>query len=362
MKLVPLSYLMIMVGLLNVSCAEHLKRSGQNPKSVGSESSNANNKANKGAKMSVSEENREELKKTLSPLQYAITQECGTEPAFQNAYWDNKKEGLYVDIVSGQALFLSKDKFDSGSGWPSFTKPIDSGAVEEKSDTSLSRERTEVVSSGAKSHLGHVFDDGPKDKGGLRYCINSAALRFIPVTDLEKEGYGRFVALVDPKKQVQNVEYATFAGGCFWGMEDLIRKEPGVLDTEVGYTGGITPYATYQNHQGHAEAVQIRFDPTKTSYENLVRLFFRIHDPTTLNRQGNDVGTSYRSAIFYHGETQRASAQKILEKASIAWGSPVATEIEPAAAWWKAEDNHQDYLIKNPNGYTCHFIRNDIKL
>lgn len=131
----------------------------------------------------------------LDPLQYHVTQENGTERPFQNAYWDNHRDGIYVDIVSGEPLFSSIDKFDSGSGWPSFTKPIEGGSVVEKDDHSLLMKRTEVRSQGGDSHLGHVFDDGPKEKGGLRYCINSASMRFIPKDDLEKEGYGEYLSL-----------------------------------------------------------------------------------------------------------------------------------------------------------------------
>lgn len=140
----------------------------------------------------------EDLKQKLTPEQFHITQECGTEPPFQNAYWDNKKPGIYVDIVSGEPLFTSLDKFDSGTGWPSFTRPIKSDVVTEHKDDSLGLfygPRIEVKSKYAKSHLGHVFDDGPREKGGMRYCINSASLRFIPLEELEKEGYGEFLKL-----------------------------------------------------------------------------------------------------------------------------------------------------------------------
>ncbi len=155
------------------------------------------------------------------------------------------------------------------------------------------------------------------------------------------------------------LERATLAGGCFWGMEELIRKQPGVVNTIVGYTGGEVENATYRNHEGHAEAVEITFDPTKTSYEDLLLFFFKMHDPTTLNRQGNDVGSSYRSAIFYHDEEQRKIAEKVKERVdrSGAWGGPVVTEIVPAGPFWIAEDYHQDYLQKNPGGYTCHYLR-----
>jgi methionine-R-sulfoxide reductase len=142
----------------------------------------------------------EELKKKLTPEQYHVTQQCGTEPPFRNAYWDEHRAGIYVDVVSGEPLFTSLDKFDSGSGWPSFTKPIDQKNVAEKSDATLGMERNEVRSTKSDSHLGHVFDDGPRDKGGMRYCINSAALRFIPVEKLKEEGYDQYLPLFENKK------------------------------------------------------------------------------------------------------------------------------------------------------------------
>ena len=142
----------------------------------------------------------DELKKKLTPEQYRVTQQCGTEPPFRNEYWDNHRAGIYVDIVTGEPLFTSLDKFDSGSGWPSFTKPIEKAKVTEKSDRAFGMERTEVRSSQGDSHLGHVFDDGPTDKGGLRYCVNSAALRFIPVEKLKEEGYAQYLPLFEKKK------------------------------------------------------------------------------------------------------------------------------------------------------------------
>lgn len=142
----------------------------------------------------------EDLKKKLTPEQFRVTQQCGTEPPFRNEYWDNHRPGIYVDVVTGEPLFTSIDKFDSGSGWPSFTKPIDKNNVTEKSDRAFGMERTEVRSNKGDSHLGHIFDDGPTDKGGMRYCINSAALRFIPVEKLKEEGYGQYLPIFENKK------------------------------------------------------------------------------------------------------------------------------------------------------------------
>jgi peptide-methionine (S)-S-oxide reductase len=152
---------------------------------------------------------------------------------------------------------------------------------------------------------------------------------------------------------------AVLAGGCFWGMEELFRNLPGVVDTEAGYTGGKNERPTYENHPGHAEALKITYDPSKTSYRALLDFFFQIHDPTTRNRQGNDVGTSYRSAIFYATPEEKEEAEKMIDlvNKSGRWKDPVVTTLEPLGAFTPAEDYHQDYLQKNPGGYTCHFIR-----
>ncbi|MBV9204092.1 MAG: peptide-methionine (S)-S-oxide reductase MsrA [Actinobacteria bacterium] len=154
-------------------------------------------------------------------------------------------------------------------------------------------------------------------------------------------------------------EKAILAGGCFWGMQDLIRKLPGVISTRVGYTGGTVPHATYRNHEGHAEAIEIIFDPEKISYRDLLEFFFQIHDPTTRNRQGNDIGTSYRSAIFYLDDTQKRTAEDTIADvgASGLWPGKVVTEVTAAGPFWEAEPEHQDYLERYPNGYTCHYPR-----
>ena len=308
----------------------------------------------------------EELRKRLKPVQYQVTQREGTEPAFRNEYWDNHQDGIYVDVVSGEPLFSSLDKFDSGTGWPSFTRPLEGGNVTTRDDRTLWMKRTEVRSKHAGSHLGHVFDDGPAPTG-QRYCMNSAALRFVPVERLAEEGYGQYLALFEKAAGVVKTpgkrQVAVLAGGCFWGMEEIVRGIPGVIETQVGYTGGATPDAVYEQvksgRTGHAESVRVVFDPERLSYEDLLGYFFRMHDPTTLNRQGNDEGTQYRSAIFYEDEEQRRVAEAVKARlaASGKWKRPIVTQIVPGTEFWPAEDYHQDYLQKNPGGYTCHYLR-----
>ena len=306
-----------------------------------------------------------ELKVKLTPLQYKVTQENGTEPAFNNAYWDNEKAGIYVDLVSGEALFSSTHKFKSGTGWPSFYRPLEDSNIVEKADRGIWGTRSEIRSLMGNAHIGHVFNDGPEPTG-LRYCMNSAAMKFIPVADMAKTGYEDYLYVFtsettdvsDPDKEI-----AYLAGGCFWGMEQIIRKIPGVLDTDVGYTGGRLDTPTYadvkKGKSGHAESVKITFDRNRLSYEQLLGYFFRMHDPTTLNRQGNDVGDQYRSAIFYLSESQHRVADSAVAKinASHKWSKPIVTEVLQAGEWTDAEDYHQDYLVVQPDGYTCHYLR-----
>jgi peptide-methionine (S)-S-oxide reductase len=159
-------------------------------------------------------------------------------------------------------------------------------------------------------------------------------------------------------------ERAVLAGGCFWGVQELIRRMEGVLSTRVGYTGGTVPHATYRSHAGHAEAVEINFDPARISYRRILEFFFQIHDPSTRNRQGNDIGTSYRSAIFYTSDAQKRIAEDTIADvdASGLWPGKAVTEVIPAGEFWEAEPEHQDYLQRNPGGYTCHFVRPNWRL
>lgn len=340
-----------------------------------------------------------ELRARLSPIAFEVTQHAATEPPFDNAYWDEHRKGIYLDVVSGEPLFASVDKFDSGTGWPSFTRPIREAAVRNSVDRAFGIERVEVRSAVAGSHLGHVFDDGPPPTG-KRYCINSAALRFVPAEQLEAEGLTAYAAYVETGKgapdqlavacpirrpgelaaaasagvmaagQGQHLgcassfEVTVLAGGCFWGMEELLRAIPGVVETEVGYAGGTTKAPTYEDvHSGatgHAEAVKVTFDPKRLSFAELLeRWYFRMHNPTTVDQQGNDVGSQYRSVIFFTSPEQQRVAEAIRSKVdrSGVWKAPVVTQVVAATTFTRAEDYHQDYLQKNPSGYTCHFLR-----
>jgi len=302
----------------------------------------------------------------LTPLQLEVTQHAATEPPFKNEFWDNKRPGIYVDIVSGEPLFSSLDKFDSASGWPSFTRPLDEAAIVEHEDRSYGMQRIEVKSRIGNSHLGHLFADGPPPTG-KRYCINSAAMRFIPAEQLEAAGYNRSLFAPSPASTVlkessmltepTETAIATFAGGCFWCMEPPFEQLPGVRAVVSGYTGGTTVNPTYEEvsagKTGHAESIQVTYDPKTIDYEKLLEVFWQNIDPTTINRQFADAGTHYRTAIFYHHAEQKrlAEASRAALDKSKKFDRPIVTEIAPASTFYPAENYHQDYYKKNPAHY-----------
>lgn len=284
----------------------------------------------------------------LTPEQERIAFHADTEPPFCGIYTDKKEAGIYVSVVSGLPLFRSGAKFISKSGWASFFEPVDPGHIIQKEDRSHGMIRTEILDARSGAHLGHLFDDGPAPTG-LRYCVNSAALLFLP------EG-----TPLPPESLPVPAENAYFAGGCFWGTEDEFSKVPGVIDAVSGYMGGTVPDPTYQQvcggRTGHAETVRVTFDPARLAYEDLLRVFFEIHDPTTLNRQGPDVGEQYRSAIFAATDEQASKARAhvaSLQGSAKQLGRPIVTKIEPAGPFYPAEDYHQDYHARR--GGSCRY-------
>ncbi|MGB9765796.1 MAG: bifunctional methionine sulfoxide reductase B/A protein [Candidatus Saccharicenans sp.] len=294
------------------------------------------NQANKGQTMRKINKSFEEWKKELTPEQFRVMFQKGTEPAFSGKYNDFWEEGIYFCAACGTPLFQSADKYDHHTGWPSFKESFSEANLEYRDDFSLGTHRIEVSCAVCGAHLGHLFYDGPAPSG-KHYCLNSVALNFKP--------------MAEAKKEIPQV--ATLAAGCFWRVEYQLSQIEGVISTVVGYAGGSKPNPTYQQvssgKTGHAEAVQVVFDPKVITYEQLIRKFFELHDPTQLNRQGLDVGTNYRSAIFYYDEEQRKTAEKVKEELQVSgrYKKKIVTEIVPFKNFYRAEEYHQKYYQKN---------------
>ncbi|MBX3352342.1 MAG: bifunctional methionine sulfoxide reductase B/A protein [Phycisphaeraceae bacterium] len=288
-----------------------------------------------------------ELALTLTDEEARVLLKKGTEPPFCGNLLDNKKEGVYTCKLCSLPLFSSDSKFSSGTGWPSFFQPYDRDHVSYVEDRSHGMTRVEILCARCDGHLGHVFDDGPRPTG-LRYCLNSASLTF----------YEKGEPMPEMAMPVR-VERAYFAGGCFWGVEDRFQQLPGVIDAVSGYMGGHVDNPTYKQvcytDTGHAETVMVVFDPSKISYDELLGWFFRLHDPTQLNRQGPDVGTQYRSAIFAADEKQLEAAKRFIaaQQATDRFKNRrIVTQVDlGGGTFWEAEDYHQDYHLKN--GGSC---------
>lgn len=280
-------------------------------------------------------------KQRLTAEQYNVLRRHGTEPAFCGGYSTFKANGAGTYACSGckLELFTSDTAFDSGTGWPSFFRPV-VGAVATSEDRAHGMIRVEVHCARCGGHLGHQFDDGPAPTG-QRYCINAVSLMF------------------RARSATSEPQTATFAAGCFWGVEAILRATPGVIDAQVGYMGGTTEKPTYRevcnDTTGHAEVCQVRFDPAKVSFVSLLTVFFENHDPTTVDRQGPDVGSQYRSAVFTHDDMQARAVRAYIAAvdASHRLPRPIVTSVVPAGTFWKAEAYHQNYAATHGHG-ACH--------
>lgn len=295
-----------------------------------------------------SESEGKNMYRELTPEEERVIVYKGTERPFTGKYLNNKEDGVYTCKRCGAELYRSSDKFDSHCGWPSFDDEIE-GAVKHQVDADGLR--TEILCANCGAHLGHVFEgEGYTDKN-TRHCVNSISLDFVAASDTDKQSTGENPAMSDSNQK------AIFAGGCFWGVEYYFQNAKGVVSTRVGFTGGHDENSSYKEvcagTTGHAEAIEITYDPSKTSYEDLVKLFFEIHDFTQVNRQGPDIGEQYRTEIFFLNDDQKRIAEKyvgILKDK----GYKVATKITRASDFWEAEEYHQDYYEKTGKTPYCH--------
>ncbi len=314
------------------------------------------------------EKTADEWRSLLTEEQYRVTRQQGTERAFSSTLCELFEPGRYACVCCDNLLFDATDKFDSGTGWPSFTQPATPQAIAYHEDRSHGMSRVETKCNVCDAHLGHVFPDGPAPSG-LRYCINAEALKKVTETTRDTAANEQGAAINDTekttgKRTTENTtthdETATFGGGCFWCTEALFRRIRGVKQVTSGYSGGESENPGYADvcsgQTGHAEVIQVLYDPAVISYEDLLRIHLTTHDPTTLNRQGADSGTQYRSIILTQTPEQQQSAEKIVKEIQASFTDPIVTEIAPLTAFYEAEAVHQKYYDSNPDNRYCQVV------
>ncbi|RYY90938.1 MAG: bifunctional methionine sulfoxide reductase B/A protein [Chitinophagaceae bacterium] len=299
-----------------------------------------------------------EWKALLNPQQYRVMRQHGTEAAFTGEYCEAHEPGIYACACCGTELFDSTTKFESGTGWPSFTEPVQDHVIQYKLDNSYGMQRVEVLCNICDAHLGHVFPDGPRPSG-LRFCINSASLKKTEAQQGDTTT-GNTDRTSTESTEPGTLEKATVGGGCFWCIEAYLDQLKGVHSVASGYAGGHIEkpsyYAVCEGNTGHAEVVQVEFDLKVISYSDLLKVFLIMHNPTTKNRQGADVGTQYRSIILTHNEEQERTAKTVLEEMQGYYEQPVVTEVAPLDKFYMAELHHQDYYKNDPSKAYCQSV------
>jgi len=289
-----------------------------------------------------------EWKKILSPDLYAVAREADTERAFTGTMWNSETKGTYYCATCGYKLFKSNQKFTSSCGWPSFFEQDNKESITFKDDNSYGMKRVEANCGRCDSHLGHLFDDGPEPTG-KRYCMNAISLDFVPdgVVATKNEG---------------NLETIVLGGGCYWCVEAVYENLQGVKSVASGFAGGTVENPSYEEvctgRTGAAEVVEVTYDKSVTNLDEIFKVFFTVHDPTTLNRQGADVGTQYRSVIFFKNEEQKKAAQSIIDElnAKNVYSSKIVTTLEPFKKFYKAEEYHQNYYANNKDKPYCQMV------
>lgn len=294
----------------------------------------------------------DEWKKSLSADQYYILRKKGTEEPYSGELLLNKEKGVYKCAGCGNSLFTDDMKFDSHCGWPSFDKEIAGGKIKTLTDNTHGMQRVEIQCANCGGHLGHLFDDGPTETG-MRYCVNSLSLEFVGKNELKQE---------ESKNTTSKNDTIVLGGGCFWCVEAVYEMLKGVVKVESGYGGGKGANPSYKDvctgTTGHAEVVSIVYDKSKLELSAILKVFFTVHDPTTLNRQGADAGTQYRSVIFYKNEAQKNTINTVIDalKKEKVFASPIVTQVAPFTNFYVAENYHQDYYELNKKEPYCEFV------